>query len=264
MKIVVILAWAISLASVCKAQRAEAREGWIITTDTSPMDSVKTVTALTDSVEDPVADLVIRCKGKHAEVFVAAHETVSEEYGVRIKFDNGRPTKQSWERATGYDALFSPVPGDLLRKLMSAKTFYLEYTPYQKAARVVSFDVSKELPPEVLAACVTSEIERAEARAKKAVDERIKLLAQEKRQREDEEKRLAALRDRCAAFERESLEEVETSQAPLPPHECWEVLEWMHGSDSYEDLVKKRGLCALPSFAKDPSFCPQRSSSSGK
>jgi hypothetical protein len=135
-----------------------------------------------------------------------------------------------------------------------AKTFYFEYTPYQKTARVVSFDVTN-LPASLSAACVTEEIEKADARAKKAANERSRLFSQQKEERENNEKRLTALRARCAPFSEESLEKVERSQSPLPPQECWEVLEWTRISGTYEDLVKRRELCKLPSFANDPSFC---------
>jgi hypothetical protein len=242
------------LSGAVEGQNLEVRGDWIVTTEISPMDSVKTVTALRDSAERPSAALVIRCKGKHLEVYVNANEVVSEESGVRIKFDEGKATRQHWERATSYDALFSPDAVDLLRSMKSAKTFYFEFTPYQRAARVVSFDVSK-IPESIYAACVTAEIEKADARARKAADDRVKMLAQQKREREESEKRSAALRVKCAPFADGSIEKVERSQFPLPPEECGEVLEWMRNSGNYEDIVKKRELCSLPSFANDPQFC---------
>jgi len=263
MRYTAIIVWVIGFGIMCMAhgQRAEANGDWIVTTDTNPIDSVRTVTAVKGSVENPASLLVIRCRGKHAAVYVDAHEVVSSEYGVRIKFDQDKASKQSWERATSYDALFSPAAGDFLRNMKSAKRLYFEYTPYGRAPRVVSFDVGN--PPEsIYAACVTSEIEKADSRAKKAANDRARLFAQEKQERENGEKRSAALRANCAVFADESLEKVERSQSPLPPQECWEVLEWMHGSGSYEDLAKRRELCKLPSFANDPKFCGAEASSS--
>lgn len=256
MKRIAIVATVMSLAvsGTAREQHVDVSGDWVVTSETNPMDSVKTVAALKDSVEHPAAALVIRCRGKHAEVYVKAPEVVSEEYGVRIKFDEGKAAKQRWERATSYDALFSPAPVDLLRSVRAAKTFYFEYTPYQRAARVVSFDVTN-LPASMAAACVTEEIEKADASAKKAADERIRLLAQQKQ-------RLAALRTRCASFADESFERVERSQSPLPPEECWDVLEWMRSSVTYEDLVKRRELCKLPSFANDPNYCGAQPASS--
>jgi hypothetical protein len=78
-----------------KAQNVEVSGTWVVTSSTNPMDSVRTVSALQDSVETPPATLVIRCKAKHAEVYVNAHDVVSVENGVRIKFDEGGPVRQS-------------------------------------------------------------------------------------------------------------------------------------------------------------------------
>jgi hypothetical protein len=82
MKRTAIVATVMSLAALCTAhdQRVDVSADWIVTSETNPMDSVKTVSALKDSVEHPAAALVIRCKGTHAEVYVKAPEVVSEEY----------------------------------------------------------------------------------------------------------------------------------------------------------------------------------------
>ena len=165
---IIVSVMSLGILGTAHGQRVEVSGDWIVTTDTNPIDSVRTVTALKDSVEHPASALVIRCRGKQAAVYVDAHEVVSSEYGVRIKFDQDKASKQSWERATSYDALFSPAAGDFLRNMKSAKTLYFEYTPYGKAARVVSFDVSNP-PQRIYAACVTSEIEKADSRAKERV-----------------------------------------------------------------------------------------------
>ena len=239
------------------SQRARVNGGWVVTTDTNPMDSVKTVTALKNSLEDPRSTLVIRCKGRHAEVYVNTAEIVSSEYAVRVKFDQGKPTRQLWERSTGYDALFSSDPGDFLKQLKASQLFYFEYEPYGKLEKVVSFDVTS-FPKDMSAACVTLEIERATARAVKAAEERVRISAQRKREREDSEKRQVVLRAECLPFVDESVERVERAESPLPPRECWEILAWT-GSATYDEVAKKRELCKLPSFAKDPAFCGKQS-----
>ena len=237
---------------------------WEITVHTNAMDSVKTVLAQKDSLESPRATLVIRCTGKQVQVYVHAPEIMSEEYGVRIKFDTGKPVKQSWERATNYQGLFSPAADDLLRSMKSAKTFYFEYTPYQHIATTVSFDVTN-LPQSMLDACVGAAIGRAEAREKKAREEQTKRLAQERKdqaeqlaQEREEQTRKAALHTKCAPFADETVEQVIRMQAPLPPEECWEGLDWMRSDSaisSYEQLAERRHVCELPAFAKDSSFC---------
>src|ERR1700690_3135034 len=261
MKRIAFVGLVVTLSSLgtAYAQNVQANGGWIVSTDTNPMDSVKTVTALKSSLQAPTSELVVRCKGRNAEVFVNVHEVVSPEYGVRVKFDQGPARRESWERATSYDALFSSAVVDFLRSVSSAKTFYFEYTPYGKSARVVSFDLGK-LPESMYAACIGIEIERANARAKKAADERARTLAQQKREHDEDERRAAALRTECAQFVGGNIEKVVRSESPLPPKECWDLLDWIHSFGTYsfgayDDLVARRNLCTVPSFSKDPNFC---------
>jgi hypothetical protein len=256
----------VAMLDAVYGQNIEVGSGWIVSTDTSPMDSVKTVTAIKDSVESPSSELVIRCRGEHAEIYVDAREVISAEYGVRVKFDRGPARTQSWQRATSYDALFAPAVVDFLRNMKSAKKFYFEYTPYGKAPRVVSFDLGT-LPQSIYSACLAVEIERADVRAKKAADARASLLAQQKREHEESEKRTSALHHECTQFVDGNIEKVVRSEAPLPPQKCWELLKWMHSFGiysfgAYEDLVNRRKLCALPSFADDPNFCRTPSNAS--
>jgi hypothetical protein len=230
---------------------------WETTEHTNAMDSVKTVFAEKDSSESPKATLVIRCTGKQVQVYVHTPEVISEEYGVRIKFDTGKPVKQSWERATNYQGLFSPMADDFLRSMKSARTFYFEYTPFQHVATTVSFDVAN-LPQSMLNSCVSAAIGRAEAREKRAREEQTKRLAQEREEQAEQAKNEAALRTKCAPFADETVEQVIRMQSPLPPEECWERLGWMRNDptlSSYEKLAERRSMCELPSFAKDPSFC---------
>lgn len=230
---------------------------WEITEHTNEMDSVKTVLAQKDSSENPKATLVIRCTGKRVQVYVHSPEIMSQEYGVRIKFDTGRPVKQSWERATNYQGLFSPMADDFLRSMKSAKTFYFEYTPYQQVATTVSFDVTN-LPQSMLDTCVSAAIARAEAREKGVREEQTKRLAQERKEHAEQLAHEAALRTKCAPFDDETVEQVIRMQAPLPPEECWEELDWMRNDStisSYEQLAKRRQVCELPAFAKNPGFC---------
>jgi hypothetical protein len=260
---------AIMTCLVLAAQASDAHGGWQVTASINPMDSVKTVSASMASLEDPNVNLVVRCIGKRAAVYVSTHETISAEYGVRIRFDKGRPVKQSWQRAKSYDSLFAPSAGDFLRNMKSARIFYFEYTPDREIAKGLSFDVGK-LPEDLYTACVTAEIEKAteelakqkrtlqdmEAKDKQEQEENAK---HEKQDREENEKRLDALQTKCSPFADETVEQVERSLSPLPPQECWEVLEWMHRAASYEELAKRRDLCKLPSFANDPTFCGARS-----
>jgi hypothetical protein len=237
------------LLATVHAQSGNVSQEWIVTRTTNPMDGIETITAVKRSVESPAASLVIRCKGKHADVYVDAKEVVSAESGVRVKFDQGKATRQGWERAASPDALFAPSAGEFLRSMKLAKLFYFEYTPYQRTERVVSFEVNS-LPGSLYEACVTSTKDKAVAYAE-ALRMQQKKEAQE---RVESARQLAALRAKCAPFNNETLEQVERGVAALPSEECWDVLEWTELT-TYEAVVKRRAVCNNPAFAKDPKFC---------
>ncbi len=243
-------------AVVSSAEGWQAASGsqWNTKSTTSAMDGQRTVTAITKSLEAPAVALIVRCKGKRAETYVDTQNVVSEDFGVRIKFDQSNPMKQKWERSTNYKALFAPSVGDFLLKLKSAKKFYFEYTPYQKTEEVVSFDVSN-LPRPLYEACVTSEIERTVAELERFKVQQMKNAAE----RAENDRKLDLLRARCAEFQTESLEEVERNVRPMPPHECWDILDWAK-LEEYDAVAKRRAMCQLPAFTKDSNFCGPASS----
>jgi hypothetical protein len=43
--------------------------------------------------------------------------------------------------------------------------------------------------------------------------------------------------------------------AALPPADCWEVLDWMRDAISYEEIVKRRSLCDLPTPCTHLRIC---------
>jgi hypothetical protein len=108
-------------------------------------------------------------------------EIVSEEYGVRIKFDSSEPVQQSWELQIIKDcsrhrlAMFCGTS-------RQQKPFYFEFTPYQHVPRVVSFYVTN-MPQSVLDACVNRAIERIEDREKKGHDDQARRLAEERKEK---------------------------------------------------------------------------------
>ncbi|MBS1849957.1 MAG: hypothetical protein JST79_03530 [Acidobacteria bacterium] len=236
---------------------AYAQGTWLVTAKTNPIDSVQTVTAMRMSKEEATIQLIVRCTGERASVFVDAGRIVDEQNGVRVRFDSSAPMKQNWIGSTSNEALFSPSVGAFLQKMSQAKILLFEFTPYRKEAMVVSFDV-RGLPLDVQNACVKKEINRVVSRAniqaKKLEVEKQRLLALQA----EEKQRLLALQEECSLYQNGSVDGVERMQFPLPPSECWEVLSWMHAATNYEDIVKRRKLCELPSFASDPKFCGPR------
>jgi hypothetical protein len=93
--------------------------------------------------------------GKKLDVYVNTPEIVDDESAsVRIKFDDGAPTRQTWSRSSDYHAVFSPDPLGLLTRLQGATRFYIEYKPYQRVPETIIFNVaglSSVLPQEEMA-----------------------------------------------------------------------------------------------------------------
>jgi hypothetical protein len=101
------------------------------------------------------AYLIIKCEKGKADAYVSVgtpiqHEYESESYGVRLKFDDAAPVKQHWIGSTDGTALFSPSPRQFVKELGDAKVFLFEFTPFEKTATTVRFNVSglsEKLPP---------------------------------------------------------------------------------------------------------------------
>jgi hypothetical protein len=133
----------------------DAQNRWGKSENIDPMDGTQTIALSLNSTGYPSGTLLIRFNGnKKPEIFVVTDD-ILEDGAVRVKFDNGAPAKQAWNRSSGYKAVFSPEPLSLLTKLQHSAKFYLEYHPYQRTPETVIFDVSglsAALPDEQIAA----------------------------------------------------------------------------------------------------------------
>jgi hypothetical protein len=61
---------------------------------------------------------------------------------VRLKSDDGAPQKEIWSISTNGMALFNSRPMDFVKQLEDTKVFLFEFTPFQKTATTVRFNVS--------------------------------------------------------------------------------------------------------------------------
>jgi hypothetical protein len=119
---------------------------WETTEKTDPMDNTKEIVLRAGST-GARGSLIIRFKGKKLDVYVNTEDIVDDESAsVRIKFDDGKPVKQTWSRSTDYRAVFSPDPFGLITRLQGSKRFYIEYQPYQKVADTIIFNVAGLAP----------------------------------------------------------------------------------------------------------------------
>jgi len=134
-------------ASAVKGGAPSSRPpNWMQAEETNKMDGVKTTTFTTIATDRAEVSLVLRFTGDNLDIYSITGEVVGDEEGVRVRFDDGSPEKQRWSRSKDSVGLFSPHPVELLTKLQSSRTFYLEYHPYQSTARTVEFNVAG-LPP---------------------------------------------------------------------------------------------------------------------
>jgi hypothetical protein len=129
------------LAAKATATADEEPSNWYKTERIDPMDRIKEIMLTTNAI-DHVGILVVRFQGKKLDVYVNTDEILDKE-GVRIKFDDGAPIKQTWNRSTDYKAVFSPEPFGLLTKLQRSNKFYLEYQPYERVPATIIFDVTR-------------------------------------------------------------------------------------------------------------------------
>jgi hypothetical protein len=127
---------------------------WTLNEKTNEMDGTKRSLLMLESqgevqgfIGSNAAYLVIKCEKGKAEMYVSVHTQIqheydSEVYGVRLKFDDAAPVRQHWSASTDGTALFSPSPAKFIKELEGANVFLFEFTPFEKTATAVRFNVS--------------------------------------------------------------------------------------------------------------------------
>jgi hypothetical protein len=89
------------------------------------------------------------CGGNDIGIGIDVHEMVApledSEYrtSVRLRFDDGKPIRQTWGISDGHDALF-PIGREqqFLADLTQHSKLVLEFSYFEKAPRTVTFDLS--------------------------------------------------------------------------------------------------------------------------
>jgi len=141
---------------------ASSNHTWTLNEKTNEMDGTKRSVLMLESqgevqgfIGSNAAYLVIKCEKGKAETYVSVHTQIqheygSEQYGVRLKFDDAAPMRQHWSASTDGTALFSPSPAKFVKELEGANVFLFEFTPFEKTATAVRFNVnglSEKLAP---------------------------------------------------------------------------------------------------------------------
>lgn len=114
------------------------------------------------------AGIVIRCLRNETDVMVNTGEIIGSNATVRVKFDDGTPTRQNWSRSTDHTALFAPNAMAFARRLVKHQKFLVEFSPYDKGPQILKFDLTG-LPdklPAVEKACNWAAIDASQAKTR--------------------------------------------------------------------------------------------------
>ena len=91
--------------------------------------------------------LVLRCQEQKTELYVdvgvpASVENIRQTHTVRVRFDEGKPTRQLWSESTDREALFAKRPISLAKRIAKSERMLFEFIPFQAGRAIVEFDVS--------------------------------------------------------------------------------------------------------------------------
>jgi len=134
------------------ASMTKVDSSWQYTEQKSEMDGRKTTIAGLRNFGTG-QEIIVRCSGSDLrsdalcsrgklEAYVALDDMVDSSGNVRIRFDDGAPTRQSWSRSEDYKALFAPNARAFLAQLLKSKEFLFEYPPYEKTPETIHFHVA--------------------------------------------------------------------------------------------------------------------------
>jgi len=118
---------------------APTLDNWYLHESQNKMDNSPEVTLSTSGTDG--ATLIIRCSEHKTDAFVNT-DTVVDNKGVRIRFDDSSPERQFWSESTDHRAIFAPDAVTFARALTKARKLLFEFTPFEERARTVSFEVS--------------------------------------------------------------------------------------------------------------------------
>lgn len=144
------------------------KDGWEITREKSEMDDTNTIIiskgavdtlAFGNTFSNPL--LVARCKENKTDLFFVTGYSFNPVAGlydkqpIRIRIGNEEAEEKIWNESTNGEAIFSENPVKILKRLHASKSLKIEFTPFDSASHVSSFDLSgidKHLP-KIATAC---------------------------------------------------------------------------------------------------------------
>ncbi len=116
-----------------------SNDNWLVLDSQNQMDNTTDVSLYNGGTHGAV--LTIRCANRETEAYIDT-DTVLENGGVRVRFDNSAVIRQSWDRSASDKALFAPDAVAFARRLANTHILRFEFTPFEEPGRTVVFDVS--------------------------------------------------------------------------------------------------------------------------
>lgn len=139
---------------------------WIESESRSRLDDSRTVVLQLEAeadisgwLRDARPTLIIRCQENETDLYVKTVLPPNPEIGdgitVRVRLDSEPAAVQEWGEATSDDALFSPAPIPLAKRLVEASTMLFQFTPFNSPPVVAEFSIAglQYVLPDVAAAC---------------------------------------------------------------------------------------------------------------
>lgn len=135
------------------ANTLPAPSPWLVSRDPAEMDDSPTFTAVL-LASDPFSNslgqeyipmLILRCRERKTDVFVRTGMQPHVEYGklreatVRLRFDRSAAITQVWRESTSGEALGSPNPITLARRIARTSVLRFEFTPFMAGRQTVRF-----------------------------------------------------------------------------------------------------------------------------
>ncbi|MBN5380638.1 hypothetical protein JY552_04605 [Serratia marcescens] len=113
-------------------------------TDTTDMvASNATKDVYTRQGSERYTSLVLRCKENETDAYISVYDYLgSGEPRITVRFDDGKPVKQTWNSSEGGSAAFSPNAISFIKELAKHKKVIIGFEPYGSTMQAVEFDLS--------------------------------------------------------------------------------------------------------------------------
>lgn len=119
---------------------------WQVNLEVDPITDEKILTAAVESdlssssYRKPA--LIVRCKSKLPEIFIAWNDYLGDESVVTVRIDDNEPKSSSWSQSTDQSATFAFQPADFLASILDASRVSARITPYHSGPVTANFPIS--------------------------------------------------------------------------------------------------------------------------